>query len=68
VLSEVGSPSAGGKTVDGSCGERFREPGEAELGYMFLPEAWGRGYAAEARTPALDWFAAPPDEPMELCT
>ncbi|MEV5987102.1 GNAT family N-acetyltransferase [Streptomyces sp. NPDC052051] len=43
--------------------------GEAELGYMFLPEAWGRGYAAEACAAALDWFAdACPDEPVVLCT
>lgn len=31
--------------------------GEAELGYLFLPEAWGRGYGAEACAAALDWFA-----------
>ncbi|WP_175411971.1 GNAT family N-acetyltransferase [Streptomyces sp. TRM64462] len=43
--------------------------GEAELGYMFLPEAWGRGYAAEACAAALDWFAdALPGEPVVLCT
>ncbi|GAA1065977.1 GNAT family N-acetyltransferase [Streptomyces asiaticus] len=30
--------------------------GEAELGYLLLPEAWGRGYAAEACAAALDWF------------
>ena len=43
--------------------------GEAELGYMFLPEAWGRGYAAEACAAALDWFAdAHPGEPVVLCT
>ncbi|WP_405533351.1 GNAT family N-acetyltransferase [Streptomyces avidinii] len=42
---------------------------EAELGYMFLPEAWGRGYAAEACAAALDWFAdALPGEPVVLCT
>jgi RimJ/RimL family protein N-acetyltransferase len=43
--------------------------GETELGYMFLPEAWGRGYAAEACAAALDWFAgALPSEPVVLCT
>jgi RimJ/RimL family protein N-acetyltransferase len=43
--------------------------GEAELGYMFLPEAWGCGYAAEACAAALDWFAgALPGEPVVLCT
>ncbi|MFD0343239.1 GNAT family N-acetyltransferase [Streptomyces sp. NPDC127117] len=45
------------------------EAGEAELGYMFLPEAWGSGYAAEACAAALDWFAdALPGEPVVLCT
>lgn len=45
------------------------EAGEAELGYMFLPEVWGRGYAAEACAAALDWFAdALPGEPVVLCT
>ncbi|SDX70470.1 Acetyltransferase (GNAT) domain-containing protein [Modestobacter sp. DSM 44400] len=45
------------------------EAGEAALGYLFLPEAWGRGYAAEACAAALDWFAgALPSEPVVLCT
>jgi RimJ/RimL family protein N-acetyltransferase len=45
------------------------DAGEAELGYMFLPEAWGCGYAAEACAAALDWFAdALPSEPVVLCT
>ncbi|MEV2252405.1 GNAT family N-acetyltransferase [Streptomyces sp. NPDC050147] len=45
------------------------EAGEAELGYMFLPEVWGRGYAAEACVAALDWFAdALPGETVVLCT
>ncbi|MFJ9950819.1 GNAT family N-acetyltransferase [Kitasatospora sp. NPDC091207] len=45
------------------------EGGEAELGYLFLPEAWGNGYAAEACAAALDWVAhALPGEPVVLCT
>ena len=45
------------------------EAGEAELGYMVLPEAWGCGYAAEACAAALGWFAgALPGEPVVLCT
>ncbi|SHN06055.1 GNAT family N-acetyltransferase [Actinacidiphila paucisporea] len=44
------------------------DAGEAELGYMFLPQAWGRGYAAEACAAALGWFAgALPGEPVVLC-
>jgi RimJ/RimL family protein N-acetyltransferase len=43
--------------------------GEAELGYLFLPRAWGSGYAAEAGAAALDWFACVlPGEPVVLCT
>jgi RimJ/RimL family protein N-acetyltransferase len=43
--------------------------GEAELGYLFLPRAWGLGYAAEACAAALGWFAgALPGEPVVLCT
>jgi RimJ/RimL family protein N-acetyltransferase len=42
--------------------------GEAELGCMFLPQAWGRGYAAEACAAVLGWFAgALPGEPVVLC-
>ncbi|MEE4541996.1 GNAT family N-acetyltransferase [Streptomyces sp. V4-01] len=45
------------------------DAGEAELGYMFLPGAWGRGYAGEACAAALGWFArALPGEPVVLCT
>ena len=43
--------------------------GKAELGYLFLPEAWGFGYAAEACAAALGWFAgALPGEPVVLAT
>ncbi|MFI1198627.1 GNAT family N-acetyltransferase [Streptomyces sp. NPDC020883] len=45
------------------------DAGEAELGYLFLPQAWGRGYAAEACAAVLGWFAeALPGEPVVLCT
>ncbi|MDF3145937.1 MULTISPECIES: GNAT family N-acetyltransferase [unclassified Streptomyces] len=45
------------------------EAGEVELGYLFLPDTWGCGYAAEACAAALDWFADTlPGEPVVLCT
>lgn len=43
--------------------------GKADLGYLFLPHAWGFGYAAEACTAALAWFErALPGEPVVLTT
>lgn len=43
--------------------------GEADLGYLFLPGTWGRGFAAEACAAALTWFARTlPGEPVVLCT
>jgi RimJ/RimL family protein N-acetyltransferase len=55
---------------DPERGPRVRPEGrEHELGYMLLPEAWGRGYAAEACAAALVWFAvARPGEPVVLTT
>ncbi|SMD19786.1 GNAT family N-acetyltransferase [Lentzea albidocapillata] len=34
------------------------DSGEPQLGYQFLPEFWGQGYAYEACVAALDWCAA----------
>jgi RimJ/RimL family protein N-acetyltransferase len=43
--------------------------GTADLGYLFLPRAWGFGYAAESCTAALEWFdSVLPGEPVVLCT
>ena len=43
--------------------------GKAELGYMFLPRAWGFGYAAEACAAALRWLGDTlPGEPVVLFT
>jgi RimJ/RimL family protein N-acetyltransferase len=43
--------------------------GKAELGYQFLPHAWGFGYAAEACAAALGWLATEfPGEPVVLFT
>lgn len=43
--------------------------GQVDLGYLLLPEVWGRGYATEACRAALGWFAgALPGEPVVLTT
>jgi RimJ/RimL family protein N-acetyltransferase len=56
-------------TLDRATGHIRPAAGEAELGYMFLPAAWGCGYAAEACAAALGWFAgAFPGEPVVLAT
>lgn len=42
---------------------------ELEVSYMFLPQRWGRGYATEAVSAALDWAAgALEDSDVILCT
>jgi RimJ/RimL family protein N-acetyltransferase len=56
-------------TLTRETGHLRQAAGRAELGYMFLPQAWGYGYAAEACAAALDWFAdALPAEPVVLAT
>jgi RimJ/RimL family protein N-acetyltransferase len=43
--------------------------GKVDLGYLFLPRAWGFGYAAEACAAALDWLEdVLPGEPVALAT
>lgn len=43
--------------------------GKVDLGYLFLPRAWGFRYAAEACEAALGWFdGALPGEPVVLTT
>lgn len=56
-------------TLYKNTGHLVQAAGKAELGYLFLPHAWGFGYAAEACAAALDWFAdALPGEPVVLAT
>jgi RimJ/RimL family protein N-acetyltransferase len=66
---ELDGAMIGTVTLDRETGHVRPAAGEAELGYLFRPEAWGRGYAAEACAAALAWFtAALPGEPVVLCT
>ncbi|MEB8342444.1 GNAT family N-acetyltransferase [Streptomyces endophyticus] len=49
--------------------QRPAAAGKADLGYLFLPRAWGLGYASEACAAALDWLdGALPGEPVVLTT
>lgn len=55
-----------GRTTEHHCPAAV---GQVDLGYLFLPRAWGRGYAAEACAAALDWLdGVLPGEPVVLTT
>ena len=59
----------GSFVVDLDGARRPAAAGKADLGYLFLPRAWGFGYAAEACTAALGWFdGVLPGEPVVLFT
>ncbi|MFD7003845.1 GNAT family N-acetyltransferase [Streptomyces mirabilis] len=66
---DLGGAMIGQITLTRDTGHLRQAAGKAELGYLFLPQAWGCGYAAEACAAALDWFAgALPGEPVVLAT
>jgi RimJ/RimL family protein N-acetyltransferase len=49
--------------------QRPAAAGKVDLGYLFLPRAWGFGYASEACAAALDWLdGVLPGEPVVLTT
>lgn len=66
---DLGGAMIGTVTLDRRDSGRPGRAGDVELGYLFLPAVWGRGYAAEACAAALDWVARTlPGEPVVLCT
>ncbi|GHG25422.1 GNAT family N-acetyltransferase [Streptomyces filamentosus] len=72
-VADLGGTMIGMITLDPRGAERpghvRAEGAETELGCLFLPEAWGRGYASEACAAVLGWFAGVlPGEPVVLST
>lgn len=68
-MVELDGAMIGQITLDRATGHLRQATGRVALGYLFLPEAWGRGYATEACAAALAWFTtAVPGEPVVLTT
>lgn len=66
---ELDGSMIGQVTLTKATGHIVQAAGNAELGYLFLPGTWGRGYAGEACAAALDWFAgALPGQSVVLAT
>lgn len=70
---DVAGAFIGSVTVDRRDGERpggaAPRGGSLEIGYLFLPAAWGHGYATEAVRAVLGWIDEElPGEWVVLCT
>ncbi|MCY1142445.1 GNAT family N-acetyltransferase [Actinoplanes sp. Pm04-4] len=66
---ELGGAMIGQVLLRRASRHRPAAVGKVDLGYLFLPRAWGFGYAAEACAAALDWFdSVLPGEPVVLAT
>jgi RimJ/RimL family protein N-acetyltransferase len=66
---DLGGTMIGTVMLDRATGHIPSAAGEVELGYLFLPQFWGCGYAAEACAAVLGWFTgAFPGEPVVLVT
>ncbi|MFE3947336.1 GNAT family N-acetyltransferase [Streptomyces sp. NPDC059118] len=65
----IEEPAASTTTARSTGHRRPAAAGKVDLGYLFLPRAWGSGYAAEACAAALGWLAGElPGEPVVLTT